>query len=149
MKKTQQIKIHFPLVIDEDNFPPISVETLNGVYKSEGIVTLDNTPFFVTGIALGDKIKCKKKKYEQGYWYYEIKSKSGNKALSIIFLKDGYEEEIYQYLRKRGCYCEYGEFDGFNMLAVCVFKDQEYSKIASYLDELEDTNLLSYAELCI
>jgi len=149
MEKARQVKIHFPLEVEEDNFPPISVETLNGFCQGNGAVKLDNTPFFVTSIALGDEIKYKKRKNEEGYWYDSVQLESGNKALSIIFLEAGYEEEIYQNLRSLGCYCEYGKFGAFNMLAVCVLKNQMYLKVASYLDKLETLGLISYAELCV
>jgi len=52
-------------------------------------------------------------------------------------------------LKACDCYCEYGEFDGFNMLAVSIGKELDYSKIISYLDENEESGKISYAELCV
>jgi hypothetical protein len=50
------VKIDFNLDIDESNYPPIKVETLNGILLADGAIQIDNTPFFVEEIAVGDKV---------------------------------------------------------------------------------------------
>ena len=149
MRITEQVKVHFPLEIDEDNFPPINVESLNAFQRNNGEIRLDNTPFFITGVALGDVVRCTVDSSTNGVWFEKVISESGNKALSIIFLETHCKDDVYLQLKKFGCYCEYGEFDGMDMLAVCVYQSEDYSKIASYLDKLELDEWISYAELCI
>lgn len=113
----QDVKVRFNLEILEDGFPPVGSETLNGRLVGENKVKLDNTPFFAESVASGDILGCKQ--ISSGIFQYEnVIAPSGNKALSVIFIDDGYKESVYQYLKGYGCYCEYGEFDGFNMLAL-------------------------------
>lgn len=51
------MKVHFRMDIDEDGWPPASVESLWAVDLGNGTVRLDNTPWFVRGVASGDIIK--------------------------------------------------------------------------------------------
>ena len=60
-----------------------------------------------------------------------IKNSHLLESISIIFIDDDSKEEVYQYFKKHDCYCEYGEFDGYNMLAVSVDKDLDH-EIQSY-----------------
>ncbi|HEX7153566.1 MAG TPA: hypothetical protein VF618_18910 [Thermoanaerobaculia bacterium] len=53
---TQFVKVFFPLDVDEDGVPPIASEALNARRESPGFV-LENTPFFATGVALGDRVE--------------------------------------------------------------------------------------------
>jgi len=146
---TEGIKVHFKLEPEGDGFPPIGVESLNGYCDRSDLVRLDNTPFFAIGVALGDVVLYEKHPSKNEYWYCGVYSESGNKALSIIFLDEACKEEVYQHLKSSGCYCEYGEFGNFNMLAVGVYASLNYSEIASYLGEKEAGGLISYAELCV
>ncbi|MEU1503299.1 DUF4265 domain-containing protein [Streptomyces sp. NPDC005732] len=51
------VKVHFRMEIDEDGWPPASVESLWAVDLGDGRVRLDNTPWFVRGVASGDVIR--------------------------------------------------------------------------------------------
>lgn len=143
------VKIDFRLEVEEDGFSPIGVETLNGILLSDNLVRIDNTPFFVEGVAIGDKIRCYQPSGSENYRFLEVVEESGNKAISIIFIQDEYKEEVYQYLKEIGCYCEYGEFQDFNMLAVEVNTKTNYKDVENYLAAKESEEILSYAELCI
>lgn len=142
------VKVHFQLEIEEDGFPPISVETLNGILKTDGFVTLDNTPFFALNVALGDMVLCEQLRNTDGLWFKAVVEQSNNLALSVIYLDD-VEDLVYDFLTSLGCYCEYGEFGQMAMLAVCVFPNIEYNRVKSFLDKHESAGALSYAELCI
>lgn len=144
-----QVKVDFTLTIVEEGFPPIGVETLNGELQDNGMIRLDNTPFFAEEVALGDMLRCKKLANKKRYLFEEVVEESGSKALSIIFLNDDCKEDVYQFLKKKGCYCEYGEFKAFNMLAVEILEKIEYEEVESFLEEQELKGVLSFAELCI
>lgn len=45
------VKVHFRLEMDEGRWPPASVEGLWAVDLGDGTVRLDNTPWFVCGVA--------------------------------------------------------------------------------------------------
>jgi hypothetical protein len=144
-----QVKVDFILDMEDEDFPPISVETLNGCLLKDGLIKIDNTPFFVESVAVGDKAKCTQELGKKNYQFLTVVEESGNKAISIIFIDDSFKESIYQYLKKAGCYCEYGEFKGFNMLAVEISSELNYEQIEAYLLDKEERGVLSYAELCI
>ena len=122
----KNVKVRFELEIEEDGFPPISVETLNARVVNETTVELDNTPFFVESVAVGDILKCCRTDNDQVLEYEHVVTEGGNKSLSIIFVDDG-----------------------FNMLAVSVSRNSDYENIRLYLDEKEKSGVISYAELCL
>jgi hypothetical protein len=140
-----EVRVKFDLQV-EDGFPPICAETLIGVLERPNVVRIDNTPFFVEGVALGDIVLCSGTAPE--FNYENLQKTSGNKAIAIIFIQSC-EEEIYQSLRSRGCYCEFGEFPEFDMLAACVPVDVDYNPIRAKLLEYQKAGKLSLAELCI
>jgi hypothetical protein len=51
-----RVKVLFRLEKDEDGYPPVEVESLWGIRRSDGI-ELDNIPFFAKGVALGDIVE--------------------------------------------------------------------------------------------
>ena len=51
------VKVPFRLEVDEDGRPPASVESLWATDLGDGTVRLDNTPWFVRGVASGDIIR--------------------------------------------------------------------------------------------
>jgi hypothetical protein len=52
-----RVKIHFRLEVDEDGWPPASVESLWAVDLGDGTIRLDNVPWFVRGVASDDIIR--------------------------------------------------------------------------------------------
>ena len=46
-------------------------------------------------------------------------------------------------------FSEYGEFPGFNMLAVDLAGDVDSDSLYDFLDKFEALEKLSYAELCL
>jgi hypothetical protein len=141
-----EVRVRFELEVD-DGFPPITSEVLIGVLEGPNTVRIDNTPFFVEGVALGDIVLCVGSPPDLRY--RSLQKANSNKALSILFIDDTCEENVYQYLRKKGCYCEFGEFPEYDMLAVCVFKEIDYTDIKTTLLEAQESGQISLAELCI
>ena len=81
---TDFVKIIFPLEVDEDGYPPISSEALNARREPAGFV-LENTPFFATGVALGD---CVDATPVQGvpdkFTFARVVKSSTTKAISVL-----------------------------------------------------------------
>lgn len=142
-------KIHFELEVKEDGFPPISIESLNGMQISDGKFRVENTPFFAEGIAIGDVIQANRRSGLKGFWFDSVIEESKNISISIIFIEENLEERVYQKMKEFGCFCEYGEFGALRMLAVCVYASVDYAQVSNFLDELESQERLSYAELCL
>ena len=149
---TEYVKIVFPLDVDQDGFPPIGSESLNARPEASGF-TLDNTPFFVSGIALGDIVEAVPAPGGSGnYDFVQVITPSPNKALSIIFLDTGIKDAVCEELRRQGCFCEWGYFGrggSLQMLAVSVPDSCPYRPVADFLDRHELNDGLSYAELAV
>ncbi|WP_328696634.1 DUF4265 domain-containing protein [Streptomyces sp. NBC_00342] len=83
-----QVKVHFRMDIDEDGWPPASVESLWAVDLGDGTVRLDNTPWFVRGVASDDIIRVEVD--DEGVrWAGETVQSSENCTIRLIVLKDG------------------------------------------------------------
>lgn len=144
---SEGLRVRFNLEVDEDGFPPIGSESLHGAWEAGGFVRLDNTPFFVEGVALGDIVECSGQPPTVDF--VRLHTASGNKSLAIIFLRPDAAEPLYQHLKALGCYCEYGEFPGFDMLAASVPEAVAYAPIRAELERLEGLEEISFSELCI
>jgi hypothetical protein len=142
------IRVRFDLAVD-DGFPPVSSELIFGSALSNERVRIDNTPFFVECVAVGDIVQCSPVAEGDIVNFIRMEQRSGNRSLSIIFIDSRIEEEVYQYVRNLGHYCEYGEFPEYSMLAVSVAKESDIFLLTSYLKDMQDNDKLSYAELCL
>ncbi|MEV5657254.1 DUF4265 domain-containing protein [Streptomyces sp. NPDC052291] len=81
------VKVHFRMEIDEGGWPPASVESLWAVDLGDGTVRLDNTPWFVRGVASGDVIRVQPD--DDGLlWAGETVEPSQNCTIRLIVLKD-------------------------------------------------------------
>jgi hypothetical protein len=81
----KQVKVKFDLEIIEEGYPPISAEYLNGLLQNDGVVRLENTPFFVEGVALGDLVSCTGRPPNLVFDF--VLKESDNKSISIIFIE--------------------------------------------------------------
>ncbi|MFD9573193.1 DUF4265 domain-containing protein [Streptomyces sp. NPDC059982] len=82
------VKVHFRMDIGEYGWPPASVESLWAVELGDGTVRLDNTPWFVRGVASGDIIQVELDG-EGVRWAGETVRASENCTIRLIVLKDG------------------------------------------------------------
>ncbi len=142
----KEVRVRFDLEVN-DGFPPISAEFLIGTLEKEGIVCLDNTPFFVEGVAFGDRIFCNG--LPPNMEFESLQEESGYRAVSVIFVDCHYEDELYKLLKFDGCYTEFGEFPEYDMLAVAIPPDLDYDKIKDLLEHSEQSGKISFAELCV
>jgi Domain of unknown function (DUF4265) len=142
------VRVHFDLDVD-DGFPPISAEIMNGKIISEGIIEIDNTPFFVQGIAAGDRVSCQPFGDDRNFRFVSLLEASGSAAISVIFVRPECADSIYSDIREWGLYCEYGEFPEYNMLAISIDGAEKFRELVDYLQDKEDAGDISYAELCL
>ncbi|MFJ3640827.1 DUF4265 domain-containing protein [Streptomyces sp. NPDC090108] len=81
------VKVHFRMDMDEDGWPPASVESLWAMDLGGGTVRLDNTPWFVRGVASGDIIKVELDS-DGLLWAGETVRASDHCTIRLIVLKD-------------------------------------------------------------
>ncbi|MFD8809337.1 DUF4265 domain-containing protein [Streptomyces sp. NPDC059597] len=81
------VKVHFRMEV-EDDWPPVSVESLWAVDLGDGTVRLDNVPWFVRGVACGDVVTTEAD--EEGVrWGGAVVRHSENCTVRLIVLRDG------------------------------------------------------------
>lgn len=142
----KEVRVKFDLEVD-DGFPPVTAEFLIGKLESIDSVRLDNTPFFAVGVALGDVVKCTGS--PPNLTFASIAAESGHKAISVIFIDNSCQDELFQFLKGLGCYVEFGEFPEYDMLAAAIPPDVAYDNIRKELDTLENEDRISFSELCL
>lgn len=141
-------RMQFELDVN-DGFPPVASELIHVEIVGSNIARIDNTPFFVEGIAIDDVVYFEGEPDSGIVNFVDIKKISRNRSISVIFIEKSIEEEIYQEIRSMKLYIEFGSFPEYDMLAIGVPNDFEICNLRKYLDRFENLRLISYAELCI
>ena len=144
-----KLKIFFDLEIEEDGWPPIGVEILNGTILSKNKMRVENTPFFIWEIAAGDIVQVAPREKENEFSFQGLEETSGNTSISIIVRNHSLIDNIRKKMESFKCYCEFGEIGHTKMLALSIPREVDYSPIRLELDALEARGDISYAELCI
>ena len=84
----QFVKVVFELPQDDDGWPPAGSEGVWAVPVTPDVVRLDNTPFFVRGVAAGDLIRVRHG--EDGQLLADERLQwSGHCTIRIIVFRDG------------------------------------------------------------
>ncbi|MBF6317320.1 DUF4265 domain-containing protein [Nocardia cyriacigeorgica] len=85
--REDHVKVHFRMQINEHGWPPASVESLWAVDLGDGTVRVDNTPWFVRGLASGDIVTVEPDD-EGVLWAGETVQPSQNCTIRLIVLED-------------------------------------------------------------
>ena len=82
------VKVVFDLARDDDGWPPAASEGLWAITVGPDVVRLDNTPFFVRGVAAGDLIQVRREAGSQLRAAARLQW-SGHCTIRIIVFRDG------------------------------------------------------------
>ncbi|MFE2558341.1 DUF4265 domain-containing protein [Streptomyces sp. NPDC059352] len=128
------MKVHFRPETDGD-WPPASVESLWALDRGDGTVQLDNTPWFVRGVACGDVLTTHPD--EDGvHWAGQVVSPSRNCTIRLIVLRDKGSGAARQSLLN--AFAELGvggeEIERFGMVALDVPPKADLTKVQQFLD---------------
>jgi Domain of unknown function (DUF4265) len=109
---------------------------------------IDNIPFYVREIALGDIVRAEKD--DDGMLHFKsLVRPSGHSTVRLWFAK-GREQDvelIRQKLRELGCVSELSDLP--RLVAVDIPQSVPYERVRKFLDEVEKTGLLEYEEACL
>ncbi|MEV8390463.1 MULTISPECIES: DUF4265 domain-containing protein [unclassified Streptomyces] len=148
--KDDHMKVHFRLDTDEDGWPPVSVESLWAVGLGDGIVRLDNTPWFVRGVASNDIIRVEIDD-EGVYWADETVQASENCTVRLVIMKDGgsaaTRQTVLETFYRLGTTGEGNE--QFRMVALDVPPDADLPRIRKLLDHGEAQEWWHWEEGCV
>jgi hypothetical protein len=142
---TEHVKVAFRLVRDEDGFPPADWEHLWATVADEGLYSIDNTPFFVYGISVGDVVKAE---LQSGYLVYHATVKqSQHSTLRVMLFEEDEVEQVRKTLAGWGCTTELSHLPG--LVAVDVPPEASLPAIRSFLDEGEKAGKWEYEEAAL
>lgn len=144
------VKLHFHLEVDEDGWPPASVESLWAVDLGDGTVRLDNTPWFVRGVASDDIIRVEVD--EDGVWWAsETVRASDNCTIRLIVLKDGgsaaARQSVLETFHRLGTTGE--GIEQFSMVALDVPPTADLARIRKLLKHGESKGWWHWEEGCV
>jgi hypothetical protein len=135
-------RVHFPLTQDEDGYPPATVETLWASDKGEGLYEIDNIPFFVRKISVGDVVRAQLE--EGALWFQEREFVSAHSTVRIVVYRKDQIEEIRKRLERDGCSTEF--IENYKLIAVDVPPSAAYEVALEYLKELAAAEIADYEE---
>lgn len=123
------IKVAYPLDVNEDGYPPISMELLNATRVSGDTFQIQNSPFFTENVAFHDVVRARATGVPGQYQFSEVVEESAFASLSIILLDESMDRFLMDLLRGFGCVLEYGEFAAYRVLAVAVPPQVDYEPL--------------------
>ncbi|MET8740819.1 DUF4265 domain-containing protein [Streptomyces sp. NPDC004728] len=130
----EHVEVHFRLETDGD-WPPASVESLWALDRGDGTVRLDNTPWFVRGVACGDVLTTHPD--EDGvHWAGQVVSPSQNCTIRLIVLRDkgsgAARQSVLNAFAELGVGVEGNE--RFGMVALDVPLEADLARVQRLLD---------------
>lgn len=139
-----RVKVHFPLLQDEDGYPPVAVESMWARPDvGRDTYVIDSIPFFARDVALGDIVTVRS---DEGgnLWFDQTARRSGNSLVRIVFFDPTCVDRIRHRLRSIGCSTEY---DGAHkLLAVNVPDGEKLRATQAYLKDEASQGCLDYEE---
>ncbi|WP_031517473.1 DUF4265 domain-containing protein [Streptomyces sp. NRRL F-5123] len=144
------VKVYFRLEVDEDGWPPASVESLWAVDLGDGSVRVDNTPWFVRGVASGDIIRVEAD--DEGIrWAGETVQASGHCTIRLIVLRDGGSEvarrTVLERFHRLGTTGE--GIERFGMVALDVPPEADLPQVKELLERGESEGAWEWEEGCV
>ncbi|MGW0185782.1 DUF4265 domain-containing protein [Streptomyces sp. NPDC003362] len=144
------VKVHFRMEVDEDGWPPASVESLWALDLGDGTVRLDNTPWFVRGVASGDVVRVEVD--DEGLrWAGETVQASENCTIRLIVLKDGgsaaARQTVLETFHRLGTTGE--GIEQFRMVALDIPPEADIQRIRKLLEHGDEKGWWHWEEGCV
>jgi len=116
------------------------------VIKRDDGYEIDNIPFHVQEIALGDIVAAQPD--ENGaLWYSELVRPSGHSTLQLWFARQEDVASVRETLRQKGCASELSDLP--RLVAVDVPPHVPYTDIKAFLERGEQAGQFEYQEACL
>ncbi len=112
-----------------------------------GLYKLDNIPFYAPSIASDDIVFAEYDEYEKMLTFRKTIEYSGNSTIHVVVVDKSVEiNSIRDIFKEMGCISERAN-DGYFSMEILASAD--YKPIKQKLDELENIEIISYAESCL
>lgn len=106
---------------------------------------VDNIPFYVPNIALGDLIKVEKVNGE--LWFEDLIRASGNSVIQLRILTNSSQSDVGRIFEKLGC--EWEGSDRADLIAISVPSQIDYAIVEEILVEGDRNGKWDYREACL
>ncbi len=148
---SDHVTIRFALDRDDDGWPPAETEGLWAVPLDGQLYRVDNTPWFVRGVAAGDVVEARSD--PQGVlWFGAVKQPGGRLVIRIIPRSDGPlggdRQAVLDHFATLGVTGE-GISSPVSMVALDVGPSSPLSALKSLLSQGEADGRWYYEEGCI
>ena len=138
-------KIIFELTPDEDNYPPVSAESLWGISKESGVYKIDNSPYYVYGVSKSDCVLITEKNGAKVA--IRIVRQGGHSTLRFFAEKDVIKRQIIKKLETLGCICS--EKEGISLFSVDIPASCDFLEIDNYLSSISDGEKIACEDACL
>lgn len=132
-------RVYFHLVV-EDDYPPVSTESLWAEKLSSGNLRIKNIPFYTKEVSLDDVVSVKKSQGSD-LLFHKIIRHSGNSTLRIVFFEEVFTYRVIRKLECMGCLWEHMSGSLYSINAPCLFK---LNSVINYLEKKSLQGILDY-----
>ncbi|CAI8814425.1 DUF4265 domain-containing protein [Pseudomonas zeae] len=137
-------KIVFELTA-EDDYPPVSAESLWGNQEGENTYKMDNTPYYVFGVSQGDWILARG---GDGELIAVSVIKQGGHSTVRVFASDQKEKsEIIDKLQQMGAGCS--STPELSLFTVDIPTGCDFFEVDEYLSSIANGDNIAYEDACL
>ena len=140
----EYVKVLFKLEREDEDYPPVDYERLWARPLEDGSFELDNIPFFVRGISVGDVVAARPGEGE--FVFSELVLESGNSTLRVIVFDEAHVEKVRRQLQELGCATE---LNVSKMLGVDVPPQVDLQAVRTWLMEMQSAGALEFEDACL
>jgi len=133
----------------EDDWPPVSVETLWVESAGKSKFRIDNTPFLVKGIAVDDIVEGRQEEAgEEGMLHFSRKlATGGHSTIQAIVIVDEVESDFRDEMREIGCRIEVSPWR--SLYGIDIPDRRLIEAVHRSLDARASLGQLEYEDACL
>lgn len=139
----ESVKIRFNLDKDEDGYPPFTSERLWARKLDDDLYEIDNIPFFVRDLSLGDRISVDAAA-PGGLVYRGTRERSSNSTIRVFIIREDVRTALFGEIEKSGAEYELGAIP--DMVAINIPVNSDVAGLLRYLDEASREKALEYEQ---
>lgn len=139
----ESVKIRFNLEKDEDGYPPFTSERLWARKLDDDLYEIDNIPFFVRDLSLGDRISVDAAA-PGGLVYRGTRERSSNSTIRVFIIREEVRTALFGEIEKSGAEYELGAIP--DMVAINIPVNSDVAGLLRYLDEASREKALDYEQ---
>ena len=141
----QYHKIIFELKPDEDNYPPVTAESLWGILREPNSYEIDNAPYYAYGISKGDYVSTINK--NRKLVASKVIQQGGHSTLRVFAENSFDKKNIIKNIEKIGAAC--ASTENISLFSVDIPNNCDFFAIDKYLSSISDGENIAYEDACL